>query len=525
MKNLPESRQALHSGIGDPSHWQSSLTLIKYAIAAQLLGSVCYFVALHILLPDQIGRLGGAVMSILMASMGWHLLSRGKVQASVKIQAYGLWAIVTTVAIFVGGVRAPLVIVYPVLILMLGWLLGSRSARVMTGLTLASTLGFLTAGLTNILPPGLPSSTMLYGVVQIVICLLAWMLIRQVIEAYQDRLLELKKNSRELSMLAQDLHESNARLSAIFQASPLCIIISRLNDDIIIELNDATLQQFGYGRDEVIGQRTAADLGVYADPTQHAQLVQRLSDFGSVHQFPINCLTRDAKHIVMEVSARIIELHGEPCNLAMMADVTDRHRAEAAIHEQAFRDSLTRLPNRRVLSDRLRQTMSAAKRSGCYGALMFLDLDNFKALNDRHGHDVGDLLLIEVARRLTCCVRDMATVARVGGDEFVLMLSELSTDMAASKDQALAVAEKLRSSLAIPYHFSTVHEGVSDTLIEHHCTGSIGVALFVNDDASDKEVMHWADAAMYQTKRSGGNAIRFHLAVPLPQKPPLRDPR
>ena len=107
--------------------------------------------------------------------------------------------------------------------------------------------------------------------------------VKQVTITSESDMLELKKNSRELSMLAQDLHESNARLSAIFQASPLCIIISRLNDDIIIELNDATLQQFGYGRDEVIGQRTAADLGVYADPTQHAQLVQRLSDFGSVH--------------------------------------------------------------------------------------------------------------------------------------------------------------------------------------------------------------------------------------------------
>lgn len=519
MKTLSDSRQDSRNEIDDPIRWKSSITLIRHAIAAQLIGSICFFVAIRVLAPDQVGRLGGSVATFLLALMGWYLLSRGRVRASVKIQIYGLWAIVTTVAIFVGGVRAPLVIIYPVLIMLIGWLLGSRSARVMLVLALASTLGFLTAGLAGVLPASLSTSTTLYGIVQIVLCLLAWMLIRRVVHAYQDRLQELKKTISQLSRTAQDLQESNAQLSAIFQASPICIVISKQSDDIVLDLNNATVQQFGYGRDDVVGKRTTTDLGVYTNPAQRTQLVQQLSDSGYVHQFLMDCCTHSGKPISMEVSARIIELQGEPCTLAMMVDATDRRRAEADMHEKAFRDSLTRLPNRRLLADRLRQTMSAAKRSACYGALMFLDLDNFKSLNDIHGHDVGDLLLIEVARRLTSGVREMDTVARVGGDEFVLLLGELSTDQASSRHQAQALAEKVRTSLALPYHLPIVHEGISSHTVEHYCTASIGVALFVNDDSCDKEVMHWADAAMYKIKRAGGNSISFHVAANMAENP------
>jgi diguanylate cyclase (GGDEF)-like protein len=163
-----------------------------------------------------------------------------------------------------------------------------------------------------------------------------------------------------------------------------------------------------------------------------------------------------------------------------------------------------------LLVDRLTHTMSAAKRSGCYGALLFLDLDNFKPLNDAHGHEIGDLLLIEVARRLTSCVREMDTVARVGGDEFVIMLSELSTQLDTSQTQALAIAEKVRDRLATPYFLASEHPDVADSMVEHRCTVSIGGALFVNDNVSHKEILRLADDAMYDAKRAGRNSIRFH---------------
>ncbi|MDP2155533.1 MAG: GGDEF domain-containing protein, partial [Sulfuricella sp.] len=191
-----------------------------------------------------------------------------------------------------------------------------------------------------------------------------------------------------------------------------------------------------------------------------------------------------------------------------------RKQMEDQVRQLAFYDTLTKLPNRRLLNDRLIQAMAASKRSGCYGAVMFLDLDNFKPLNDTHGHAVGDLLLIEVADRLKSCVREMDTVARFGGDEFVVMLSDLNADKDESTSQAEIVAEKIRIALSEPYLLIIKHEGKADTTVEHHCAASIGVALFFNHEASQDEILKWADTAMYQAKEAGGNQIEFYDAKP-----------
>ena len=192
--------------------------------------------------------------------------------------------------------------------------------------------------------------------------------------------------------------------------------------------------------------------------------------------------------------------------------ISERKQAEEQIRQLAFYDALTQLPNRRLLNDRLEQAMAASKRSGRYGALMFLDLDNFKPLNDTHGHDVGDLLLIEVARRITGCVREMDTCARFGGDEFVVILSELVTDKTESTTQARIVAEKIHAALAEPYRLKIQPEGKAETTVEHHCTSSIGIVLFVDHEASAEDILKWADMAMYQAKEAGRNLIRFYGA-------------
>jgi diguanylate cyclase (GGDEF)-like protein len=154
--------------------------------------------------------------------------------------------------------------------------------------------------------------------------------------------------------------------------------------------------------------------------------------------------------------------------------------------------------------------MAASKRSGVYGALMFLDLDNFKSLNDTHGHDMGDLLLIEVAKRLKHGVREMDSVARFGGDEFVVMISELSTDRTESTEEAAAVAEKIRLSLAETYQLTLAHEGQTETTVEHHCTASIGVTLFADHEAQPEDILKWADLAMYMAKDAGRNQVCFY---------------
>ncbi|WP_300113849.1 diguanylate cyclase [Rhodoferax sp.] len=193
-------------------------------------------------------------------------------------------------------------------------------------------------------------------------------------------------------------------------------------------------------------------------------------------------------------------------------EITERKLLENQVRQLAFFDPLTNLPNRRLLDDRLTQALAASTRSGCYGALMFLDLDNFKPLNDAHGHAVGDLLLIEAANRLTGCVRATDTVARFGGDEYVVLVSELTSDQVKSEEQAHLVAEKIRNKLAEPYSLTVVREGLADSKALHHCTASIGMVVFLGTDADQNDLLRVADAAMYHAKDAGRNSIWFEGA-------------
>ena len=215
-------------------------------------------------------------------------------------------------------------------------------------------------------------------------------------------------------------------------------------------------------------------------------------------------------HVIqMRVAAEDGQARDE-AELALRQEKEHLSVALLEIQKLALYDTLTNLANRRLLNDRLRQIFSAKKRRKQYAAVLFLDLDNFKSLNDMHGHAVGDTLLITAAHRITDCVRAMDTVARFGGDEFVVALNELNNDKAASTAQAYAVAEKIRISLAAPYHLTIKSEDGTETLVQHQCTSSIGVVVFNDDKFSAEDVLKWADAAMYQAKEAGRNLIRIY---------------
>ncbi|HEU0233805.1 MAG TPA: EAL domain-containing protein [Gallionella sp.] len=181
-------------------------------------------------------------------------------------------------------------------------------------------------------------------------------------------------------------------------------------------------------------------------------------------------------------------------------DITERKKAEEEINRLAFYDPLTKLPNRRLLLDRLQQAMAGSVRSGRYGALLFLDLDHFKAINDTQGHAMGDLLLVDVAHRLQSCVREGDSVARLGGDEFVVVLEELSSEPDEVATQTELVAEKIRNELSQPYMLKNY---------ECHSTTSIGISLFRGHLESVEDLFKHADIAMYQAKTAGRNTIRF----------------
>jgi diguanylate cyclase (GGDEF)-like protein/PAS domain S-box-containing protein len=186
--------------------------------------------------------------------------------------------------------------------------------------------------------------------------------------------------------------------------------------------------------------------------------------------------------------------------LGIARDVTARKAAEEKIERLAFYDPLTELPNRRLVLDRLRQAIAGSMRDGRQGALLFIDLDNFKVLNDTSGHAVGDLLLIEVSRRLALCVRGNDTIARLGGDEFVVMLEDLSANPGEAAAQAKGVGEKIHAALDRPYAIGDV---------PHRTTASIGITLFGDGEQSVEDVLKQADIAMYQAKAAGRDTLRF----------------
>jgi diguanylate cyclase (GGDEF)-like protein/PAS domain S-box-containing protein len=181
-------------------------------------------------------------------------------------------------------------------------------------------------------------------------------------------------------------------------------------------------------------------------------------------------------------------------------DITERKIAEERIKELAFFDALTRLPNRTLLLDRLKQAIASSARHQNHGALLFIDLDHFKTLNDTLGHDKGDLLLKQVAQRLAMSVRNSDTVARVGGDEFVVVLEDLHLDADEAATQTRLIGEKILSVLDSPYHLAEV---------EYRTTASVGATVFCGRQYSIDELLKQADLAMYKSKEMGRNAMRF----------------
>lgn len=192
---------------------------------------------------------------------------------------------------------------------------------------------------------------------------------------------------------------------------------------------------------------------------------------------------------------------GQPVlQVGAIQDITERKQAEEKIKLLAFFDPLTGLPNRTLLADRLRQALAASARSGQHGAMLFIDLDDFKTLNDTHGHEIGDRLLKQVASRLRQCVREEDTAARIGGDEFVAVLTGLGTDDRTAAKTTELVAAKLLSALRRPYRIGALRQ---------HSSASIGATLFMGQTTSVDELMKQADLAMYRSKAAGRNVVRF----------------
>lgn len=186
--------------------------------------------------------------------------------------------------------------------------------------------------------------------------------------------------------------------------------------------------------------------------------------------------------------------------VATFLDISERKQAEQEIAQLAYYDALTGLPNRRLLVDRLQHAVATGRRTGSHGALMFVDLDHFKHLNDAMGHLVGDMLLKQVAERMNSVVRENDTIGRLGGDEFVVLLESLSANPVAAANEARRVAEKIVAALNRPFALGEY---------EHHVSASLGVALFPDAESTAEDILKRADTAMYRSKAGGRNTLRF----------------
>jgi diguanylate cyclase (GGDEF)-like protein/PAS domain S-box-containing protein len=291
---------------------------------------------------------------------------------------------------------------------------------------------------------------------------------------------------------------SETRLRTIIHNEPDCIKLVAANG-VLIDMNPAGLAMLEADTLEQVVGKKAMDFVAPEFRAAFADLHRRVIAGESV-QMTYKVVGRKGGVRWLETRAVPMQDRGLPAHLAVTRDVSERKVAEHKINLLAFYDQLTGLPNRTLLQDRLKQAITASSRSGLCAALLFIDLDHFKSLNDTLGHDVGDLQLHQVATRLTSCVRQDDTVARLGGDEFVVILAGLSESLVEAATFTEAVGAKILAALRQPYQLDAV---------SHSGSASIGATMLHGKDASMDDLMKQADLAMYRAKEAGRNTLRF----------------
>ncbi|TAK60344.1 EAL domain-containing protein [Methylobacter sp.] len=294
--------------------------------------------------------------------------------------------------------------------------------------------------------------------------------------------------------------ENELRIAATAFESHEAMLITD-NNQIILKVNQAFTQITGFSAEESIGNTPA----MLKSDKQDRQFYDAMWESLNRDKFWQGEIWNRRKNGELyaewlNISA-VTDASGQVSNyVASFADITAIKKSEETIYNLAFYDSLTKLPNRRLLIERLQQALNSSSRHLNYGAILFIDLDNFKELNDIKGYEIGDLLLIEVAKRLKLCARSNDTIACLGGDDFVVVLEDLGIEADQAAVQAESIAEKIRIAISQPF---TLQE------LEYHNASSIGISLFRNHEISVDDLLKHADTAMYQAKQSGRNTIRF----------------
>lgn len=301
------------------------------------------------------------------------------------------------------------------------------------------------------------------------------------------------------TQMEQALLDSEARLRAVIHAIPDIMVVLD-EDGYYREVLSSPSHLFYSSASELVGQ----SLYTFLPQETAERLLTCIRESLRTAEPQAIEYERDTPlgHRLFEGRVQPLDYHlgGKRMVVFLARDITERKVKEDEISYLAFYDHLTGLPNRRLLQDRLNQALAFSARSGQLGALLFIDLDNFKTLNDSQGHDIGDLLLQQVAGRISKCVRETDTIARLGGDEFVVMLEQLGSQEELAATQGKSIGEKILNELRRPYQLAGN---------EYNSTASIGITLFNAHKENSEELMKRADIAMYQAKSAGRNTLRF----------------
>ncbi|MFQ3235944.1 MAG: diguanylate cyclase (GGDEF)-like protein/PAS domain S-box-containing protein [Paraglaciecola sp.] len=314
--------------------------------------------------------------------------------------------------------------------------------------------------------------------------------------------IELRFQNKEKEKRACELAIANKELriaATVFESQEGMMVTDASN--VILRVNHAFTDITGYSPEDAVGQ--TPDI-LNSDMQSKAFYGDMWDNINTKGMWKGEVLTRHKNGKIYPEYINITAVknaEGMVTNyVTTRTDITESKAASDEIKKLAFYDPLTQLPNRRLFMDKLNQALASSAHSGQRGALLFLDLDHFKSLNDTLGHDIGDLLLQRVSARLSACLRENDTVARLGGDEFVVLLGDLSTDAIEAAGQAQCIAKKISLSLNQHYQLSTY---------VYHSTASIGATLFIGHLFMPEELLKQADIAMYQSKTKGRNTFHF----------------
>jgi diguanylate cyclase (GGDEF)-like protein len=292
------------------------------------------------------------------------------------------------------------------------------------------------------------------------------------------------------------LHQGETQLKSILQFAPLPIIIVRSSDEAVVYANEHGLKQFKIHDTDL---QTLDPRDFYVVGTDRDLLISALKSTGAVNNLELHLQDADGQPFWAQYSSQRISYLGEECVISALINIDERKRVHDELHHRAFHDELTGLPNRAMFMDALRQALSRAERKKSAVSVLFIDLDHFKAVNDNFGHDMGDLLLQQVAARIQACVREGDVVGRLGGDEFVVLIE----DTLPSED-VRRIAEKILTALRPVYVLGRHTANV---------TSSIGISTHPQDGADLNSLLSAADHAMYQAKTDGRDNVHISASI------------